>query len=202
MLRIAGDRAAGIFVVEARHAGGALDVSPKTRCRSASVAVVRFRACCGPYVASAGRRLTIGRHAFQAMEPALTGEVLINGLDAGNTGAQLTRAAYSEENYRKLVALKDKYIRPTSSASTTTSRLRQAPRRRKPRHCTLATRDHNGWPMVSPLAALAERGQRFIAESDPVALLDMACRTIREETGRRWRSPRSSTTRRRVRRRS
>jgi hypothetical protein len=37
--------------------------------------------------------------------------------------------------------------------------------------------------MVSPLAGLAERGQRFIAESDPVALLEMACRTIREETG-------------------
>ena len=37
--------------------------------------------------------------------------------------------------------------------------------------------------MASPLAVLAERGQRFIAERDPVALLDMACRTIREETG-------------------
>ena len=37
--------------------------------------------------------------------------------------------------------------------------------------------------MASPLAVLAERGQRFIAESDPVALLDMACRAIREETG-------------------
>ena len=30
--------------------------------------------------------------------------------------------------------------------------------------------------MASPLAVLAERGQRFIAESDPVGLLDMACR--------------------------
>jgi two-component system cell cycle sensor histidine kinase/response regulator CckA len=37
--------------------------------------------------------------------------------------------------------------------------------------------------MVSPLAVLAEHGQRFIAESDPVMLLDLACRTIREETG-------------------
>ena len=35
--------------------------------------------------------------------------MLINSLDAGNTGPRLTRAAYSEENYRKLVALKDKY---------------------------------------------------------------------------------------------
>jgi FAD/FMN-containing dehydrogenase len=39
----------------------------------------------------------------------MTGEVLINSLDAGNTGPHLTRAAYSEENYRKLVALKDEY---------------------------------------------------------------------------------------------
>jgi two-component system cell cycle sensor histidine kinase/response regulator CckA len=37
--------------------------------------------------------------------------------------------------------------------------------------------------MVSPLAQLAARGQRFIAESDPVALLDLTCRMIREETG-------------------
>ena len=37
--------------------------------------------------------------------------------------------------------------------------------------------------MVSPLAVLAEHGRRFITESDPVTLLDMACRTIREETG-------------------
>ena len=37
--------------------------------------------------------------------------------------------------------------------------------------------------MTSPLAVLAERGRRLIAESDPLALLDMACRAIREETG-------------------
>ena len=36
--------------------------------------------------------------------------------------------------------------------------------------------------MVSPLARLATRGQRLIAESDPAALLDMACRVLREET--------------------
>ena len=37
------------------------------------------------------------------------GEVLINSLDAAHTGPDLTRAAYSKENYRRLVALKDKY---------------------------------------------------------------------------------------------
>ena len=46
---------------------------------------------------------------LQALKPTLTGERLINGLDAGNTGPHLTRAGYSPENYRKLVALKDKY---------------------------------------------------------------------------------------------
>jgi len=35
--------------------------------------------------------------------------VLINSLDAAHTGPHPTRAAYSEENYRRLVALKDKY---------------------------------------------------------------------------------------------
>jgi FAD/FMN-containing dehydrogenase len=46
---------------------------------------------------------------LEALKPALTGELLINGLDAGNTGPHLVRAAYSEENYRRLVAPKDKY---------------------------------------------------------------------------------------------
>jgi FAD/FMN-containing dehydrogenase len=60
-----------------------------------------------PQVLEGGERSVAA--LLEALKPALTGEVLINGLDAGNTGAHLTRAAYSEENYRKLVALKDKY---------------------------------------------------------------------------------------------
>ena len=46
---------------------------------------------------------------LDALKPALTGEVLINSIDPGNTGPHVTRAGYSERNYRKLVALKDKY---------------------------------------------------------------------------------------------
>jgi len=46
---------------------------------------------------------------LEALKPALTGEVLISGLDAAITGPHLVRAGYSEKNYRKLVALKDKY---------------------------------------------------------------------------------------------
>ena len=110
LLRIAGDRTAGIFVVEARHAGGALARQPR------DVMPFGFRspwfisalaAAPTPQVLEGGKRSVAA--LLEALKPALTGEVLINGLDAGNTGADLTRAAYSEENYRRLVALKDKY---------------------------------------------------------------------------------------------
>ena len=54
-----------------------------------------------------------GKHSvavlLEALKPERTGEVLINSLDAGNADPHLTRAAYSEDNYRKLVAIKDKY---------------------------------------------------------------------------------------------
>jgi FAD/FMN-containing dehydrogenase len=71
--------------------------------------VVDFRACRGAHAAGAGRRQTNGAALLEALRPALTGEVLIDSLDAGSTGPHLTRAAYSEGNYRKLIALKDKY---------------------------------------------------------------------------------------------
>ena len=110
ILRIAGDRAAGIFLVEARHAGGALARQPEQAMpfgfRSPWF-VSALAAAPTPRVLEGGRQSVAA--LFEALEPALTGEVLINGLDAGNTGAHLTRAAYSEANYRKLVALKDKY---------------------------------------------------------------------------------------------
>jgi FAD/FMN-containing dehydrogenase len=110
LLRIAGDRASGIFVVEARHAGGALARQPE------DAMPFGFRS---PWLVAAlaaaptPQALEGGTHSvaalFEALEPALTGEVLINGLDAGSTDPRLTRAAYSEENYRRLVGLKDKY---------------------------------------------------------------------------------------------
>jgi FAD/FMN-containing dehydrogenase len=109
-VHIAGDRAAGIFLVEARHAGGALARQPEQAMpfgfRSPWF-VSALAAAPTPRVLEGGRQSVAA--LFEALEPALTGEVLINGLDAGNTGAHLTRAAYSEANYRKLVALKDKY---------------------------------------------------------------------------------------------
>ena len=110
LLRIAGDRAAGIFMVEARHAGGALARQPEDAMpfgfRSPWF-ISALAAAPTPQVLEGGKRSVAA--LLEALKPGLTGEVLINSLDAGNTGPHLTRAAYSEENYRKLVALKDKY---------------------------------------------------------------------------------------------
>ena len=110
MLRIAGDRAAGIFMVEARHAGGALARQPEDAMpfgfRSPWFISV-LAAAPTPQVLEGGKRSVAA--LLDALKPALTGEVLINSLDAGITGPHLTRAGYSEKNYRKLVALKDKY---------------------------------------------------------------------------------------------
>jgi hypothetical protein len=110
VLRTAGDRTAGIFVVEARHVGGALARQPEDAmpfgfrspwCISALAAAPT------PQLLEGGKRSVAA--LLEALKPNLTGEVLINGLDPGNTGPHQTRAGYSEENHRKLVALKDKY---------------------------------------------------------------------------------------------
>jgi FAD/FMN-containing dehydrogenase len=110
LLGIAGDRAAGIFMVEARHAGGALTRQPEDAMpfgfRSPWL-ISALAAAPTPQVLEGGKRSVAA--LLEALKPALTGEVLINSLDAGNTSPRLTRAGYSEENYRKLVALKDKY---------------------------------------------------------------------------------------------
>ena len=110
MLRIAGDRAAGIFLVEARHMGGELARQPEAS------TPFGFRS---PWFVSAlaaaptRDSLQQGQHSIdallQALKPTLTGERLINSLDAANTSPHLIRAAYLPGNYRKLVALKNKY---------------------------------------------------------------------------------------------
>jgi FAD binding domain-containing protein/berberine-like enzyme len=110
LLRIAGDPSAGIFIVEARHAGGALARQPEDAMpfgfRSPWF-ISALAAAPTPQALDSGRQSVAS--LLEALKPALTGEVLINALDAASTGAHRTRAAYSEKNYRKLVALKDKY---------------------------------------------------------------------------------------------
>jgi FAD/FMN-containing dehydrogenase len=110
LLRIAGDRASGIFLVELRHMGGALARQPEGSMpfgfRSPWF-ISALAAAPTPDALQEGKR-SIGT-LMQALMPIQTGERLINGLDAGNTGPHLTRAAYSAENYQKLAALKGKY---------------------------------------------------------------------------------------------
>jgi FAD/FMN-containing dehydrogenase len=110
MLRVAGDRAAGIFVVEARHLGGALARQPE------GAMPFGFRspwflgalaAAPTPEALEGGKRSTDA--LFEALAPALTGELLINSIDSASSSPTLTRAAYSEENYRRLVVLKGIY---------------------------------------------------------------------------------------------
>ena len=110
MLRIAGDRASGIFVVELRHAGGALTRQPEEAMpfgfRSPWF-VGALAAAPTPEALDVGRRSVAT--LLEALQPAATGETLINSLDPGLTSPQLVRAAYSADNYRRLVALKGKY---------------------------------------------------------------------------------------------
>jgi hypothetical protein len=132
LLRVAGDRAAGIFVVEARHTGGALARQPEDAMpfgfRSPWF-ISALAAAPTPQVLEGGKRSVAA--LLEALKPVLTGEVLINSLDASRSDPRLTRAAYSEGNYRKLVSLKDKYdpanvfhfnhnITPSKGAATPT----------------------------------------------------------------------------------
>jgi FAD/FMN-containing dehydrogenase len=108
VLRIAGDRAAGIFLVEVRHVAGALARQPEDAMpftfRSPWF-ISALAAAPTPDALEGGKRSVAA--LLQALTSALTGEVLINGVDHAISSPQITRAAYSEKNYRRLVALKD-----------------------------------------------------------------------------------------------
>jgi FAD/FMN-containing dehydrogenase len=110
MLRIAGDRGSGIFLVELRHAGGALTRQPE----EAMPFGFRSPWFIGALAAApTTEALESGKRSvaalLEALQPALTGELLINSLDSSLTSPSLVRAAYSADNYRRLVALKRKY---------------------------------------------------------------------------------------------
>jgi hypothetical protein len=112
LLRMAGDRAAGIFMVEARHAGGALARQPEDAMpfgfRSPWF-ISALAAAPTPQVLEGGKRSVAA--LLEALKPALTGEVLINSLDAGSTGPHLIRAGYSGKNYRTTSRLR-MFMRP------------------------------------------------------------------------------------------
>jgi hypothetical protein len=110
LLRMAGNRAAGIFIVEARHTGGALARQPEDAMpfgfRSPWF-ISAFAAAPTRQALEGGRRSVAA--LFELLRPALTYEVMINALDGDSANPDRIRAAYSRDNYRKLVALKDKY---------------------------------------------------------------------------------------------
>jgi hypothetical protein len=108
---IAGDRASGIVWAEIRHLGGALARQPE-----GAMPFGLHQAAFYLVVMAAGttpEQLERGKQSVTAMvgglRTAMTGELLINALDAGNVGLHLTQAAYSPAAYRRLVALKDQY---------------------------------------------------------------------------------------------
>ena len=110
VLRVAGDRTAGVFLVEARHTGGALARQPEDAMAFSFRSPWFISALAAAPTAQAlegGRRSVLS--LIEALKPDLTGEVLINIVDPAVASPQVTRSAYSVENYRKLVALKDTY---------------------------------------------------------------------------------------------
>jgi hypothetical protein len=58
-------------------------------------------------------RLAVGKQSLrtlaQALQPRITGEVLLNLTDAHDVGDDITRAAFPPASYKRLVALKDQY---------------------------------------------------------------------------------------------
>ena len=111
LLDIAGNPASGIFQVEIRQFGGALARQPEDamafNCRHAHLYLNVQATAPSPDQLEGGKQSIATM--MQALQPAMTGETLINFLDAGNVGPDLTRAAYSPETYQRLRTLKDRY---------------------------------------------------------------------------------------------
>ena len=124
---LAGNPASGIRLVEMRQLGSAFAHQPEDAMpfgiRQATWYLGIVAAAPKPDLLSGGKRSITTM--MQALTPGTTDEVILNL--AGNASLDLTRAAYSPENYRRLVALKDRYdpknvfrfnhnIPPTSSS--------------------------------------------------------------------------------------
>ena len=111
LLNIAGNPDSGIFQTEIRHFGGVLARQPEgampCELRHANFYLDAIANAPSPDKLEGGKRSL--RTMMQALKPSMTGEILINFVDAGNISFDLTRAAYSSENYQHLVALKDTY---------------------------------------------------------------------------------------------
>jgi hypothetical protein len=110
LLGIAGNRGSGISMVEIRQLGGALARQPEDAmaftCRQAHFSLNVQATAPSPDQLKGGKQAIATM--MQALQPALTGETLINVLDAGNVGPDLTRAASSPETSQRLRALKER----------------------------------------------------------------------------------------------
>jgi len=110
LLGAAGNPASGIYMVEIRQFGGELTRQPEAAMpfslRQATLYLSALAVAPSPDMLEGGKQAIATM--MQTLSPGMTGEDLIN-LGSENDSHDLTRAAYSQENYRRLVALKDKY---------------------------------------------------------------------------------------------
>jgi len=110
LVDIAGNPASGIRLVEMRQLGGAFARQPEEAMpfgiRQATLYLGAVAAAPSPDLLAGGKRSIATM--MQTLGPAMTGEVILN-LAGGTVSLDRTRAAYSPANYRRLVALKDRY---------------------------------------------------------------------------------------------
>ncbi|MBV9229902.1 MAG: FAD-dependent oxidoreductase, partial [Chloroflexi bacterium] len=111
MCEVMANSASGISVVEIRHLGGVLAGIPEDA-MAASMRDVQFNVWASAAAPSISL-LDIGKESItklmQALKPDASVQALLNSLGNNDVGPDRTRAAYTAENYRRLVALKDKY---------------------------------------------------------------------------------------------
>jgi hypothetical protein len=108
---VAANPASGVFNVQIRHLGGVLARIPENE-MAASLCDVNFTlyalaAAPTTELLETGKRSIM--EIMQALKPDTSVQALLNSLGYNDVGLDRTRAAYTPENYQRLVALKDTY---------------------------------------------------------------------------------------------
>jgi hypothetical protein len=108
---VASNPASGILLFEIRHVGGGAYAR-----LSEEMMAFHFNSNFATLGTAAGPTpevLAVGKQSLktlaQALQPGITGEVLLNLTDAHDVGDDITRAAFAPASYQRLVALKDQY---------------------------------------------------------------------------------------------
>ncbi len=111
IVEVMANPASGISVLEIRHLGGVLAGIPEDA-MAASMHDVNFNVW-ALTTAPEINMLETGKESItkiiQALKPDASVQALLNSLGYNDVGPDRTRAAYTVENYRRLVELKDKY---------------------------------------------------------------------------------------------